>query len=203
MNDTAPAAAPRPRPGLRHAAGVIAILLVAALLRFWGLGDKALWLDEVMSLRLATQPTVADLLSSVRAYDAHPPLYALVHFAWMRPAPLRWQRGGIEWRNAPGRVDGYTRVPSAIFGVAAVAAMMLLGGALYGPRLGLAAGGLLALSAYHVYFSQEARPYALLVLLTLGLTYVFVRLLQQPGPRRGSWWPPMWCWRRPVSIPTC
>ena len=155
----------------------VGILLLAAGLRLWGLGDKALWLDEVMSLRLATQPTLADTLREVESYDAHPPLYAVLHFFWMRPAPLRWRADGVDWNRPAVRVDGYARVPSAVFGIGAVVMMVLLARRLYGRAAGFLAGGLMAVSAFHVYFSQEARPYALVVFLTLALTWIFVRIL--------------------------
>jgi len=156
----------------------VGILLLAAGLRLWGLGDKALWLDEVMSLRLAAQPTVADMLREVESYDAHPPLYTVIHFFWMRPGPMRWRADGIDRGQADMRVEGYARVPSAVFGIGAVVIMVLLARRLYGNAAGFLAGGLMAVSAFHVYFSQEARPYALVVLLTLALTWVFVRILE-------------------------
>jgi len=165
----------------------VGVLLIATALRLWGLGAKALWLDEVMSLRLATQPTLGRMLAEVRSYDAHPPLYAICQFLWMRLAPVRWDTQEIRWGADPNlRVDGFARLPSVAFGVAAVAMMILVGTRLFGRVLGLVAGGLLAMSAYAVYFSQEGRPYALVLFLSLALTYVLLRLLDA-GERSSPW----------------
>jgi 4-amino-4-deoxy-L-arabinose transferase-like glycosyltransferase len=87
------------------------------------------------------------------AGDVHPPLYALLLRAWASFA---------------GTSEAAVRSLSAVFGVAAVAVMAPLGASLWrDARAGLLGALLLAASPYHVYYSQEARSYALFVLLTL------------------------------------
>jgi len=156
------------RPGGLPAAGIIAL---AAVLRFVALGQKSLWLDEIMSVRLAQMPSVADTVRAVAAYDVHPPLYPILHHLWMRLG------GG----------DAFARIPSAVFGVAAVGLVYLLARRLLGERPALAAAALLAVSPYHIYYSQEARHYALVVLLTLGLNAAFLPLLEGPRAPARAW----------------
>ena len=177
--------APTPSPGggtgPSPVAGLLAVLAIAAALRFIGLGSKSLWLDEIMSVRLARMPTLRDTVREVAAYDVHPPLYPIVHHAWMR-------RGGAASGAGARPGEGFARVPSAAFGVAAVGVVYLLARRLQGHRAGLAAAGLLAVSSYHIYCSQEARNYSLVVLLTLLLSWLLVVLVQSREKT------PVWAW---------
>jgi len=190
MTDTAKPDADARTATRRMPLAWVLVLSLAAGFRFWGLGSKALWLDEVMSLRLATQPTLASMLREAASYDNHPPFYALLHFLWLRPVEMRWGPDRVQWGNNPGlRLDGYARVPSVLFGLGTVALTLLVARQLFNQRLALLAGALAAISAFQVYFSQEARPYALVTLLALGLTCVFLRMLATPEhvPAR------LWC----------
>ena len=122
------------RSRLRRHVFLLLILLVAAGLRFAAIGRKSLWLDEVMSVRLAKMDSIGAVVKEVASYDVHPPLYPVLHHFWMKL----------------GEGDGFSRVPSAIFGVGAVFVMYLLGDRLLGRRAGLVAAGLLAVSSFHV-----------------------------------------------------
>ena len=48
-------------------------------------------------------------------------------------------------------------------------------------RVGLIASALLCLNVFHLYYSQEARPYELLMLFTIVAFYNFIRLLKSPS----------------------
>src|SRR5213078_3841336 len=82
-----------------------------------------------------------------------------------------------------GDAEGMLRLPSAIFGTAAVGMLFLLSRRLFGATAGLVAAGLLALSPFHIAYSQEARAYALFVLLSIASCDLFVRLLERKSPR--------------------
>jgi 4-amino-4-deoxy-L-arabinose transferase-like glycosyltransferase len=86
------------------------------------------------------------------------------------------------WVDGLGDSEIAARLPSALFGIAAVAAAIALGRALSGAREGIVAGAMMALSGFQVYYSQEARPYALLVLASLLSCLAFVRM-----KRAGGW----------------
>ena len=170
-NDATRAGPPAPALSRRRALILLLVLLaLAAALRFYRIGDKSLWLDEVMSVRIATQPTVADAVRLVAAYDVHPPLFPIIHFFWMRL----------------GMSDGMARVPSAVFGVLAAFFACLLASRLYGRTAGLFAALLMALSAYNVFYSQEARNYSMIVLLTLVLSWLLIVIVQ--SAERVPWW---------------
>ncbi len=146
-----------------------AILLLGGGLRLWRIGEKSLWLDEVMSVRLATMDSLAATVKEVARYDVHPPLYPVLHSLWMRM----------------GSSDGFARVPSAFFGTIAILLVYLLARELYGEPVGLVAALFTALSAYHIYFSQEARQYCLASTLGLLATFLLVKIIQsekKPSP---------------------
>jgi hypothetical protein len=108
------------------------------------------WIDEAFTVNTA-RLSVTALLAAART-DVHPPLYALLmHF----------------WVAAFGASEFSIRLPSAIFGSLAVLWIVRLGRRWLGRDAGLAAGLLAALSVFAIHYSQEARNYALMALLTL------------------------------------
>jgi hypothetical protein len=80
-----------------------------------------------------------------------------------------------------GKTEGFIRGLSALMSVATVPALYALGKRLFGPATGLLAAWLLALSAFHIRYAQEARGYALVVLTATIATWLFVRNLQEPS----------------------
>lgn len=134
----------------REAACLAGIVGLGAALRFYGLGRESIWIDEALSVRLASVPL--GQLVAATGLDGHPPLYFLLLHAWMALF------GGSE---------AAVRSLSATLGVLALPVVHLLGRRLFGVAGGLVAALLLAVNSYHVYYSQEARNYSLLVLTTL------------------------------------
>jgi 4-amino-4-deoxy-L-arabinose transferase-like glycosyltransferase len=152
--------------GFLIAAG--AILLVAAGLRFHRLTWQGPWADELWTLLIADpERGVAGFWQRV-VDDAHPPLYYLL------------MRG---WSALFGQSDFAARLPSAICGILTVAA-----GGLPGlPRAGrLTLMALLALSPGAIEYAQEARAYALLLLLSMLVTAICVAIVSEPDADRAS-----------------
>lgn len=148
--------------GRTSRAGVAALTAVigAALLRFYRLGSESLWLDEAFTWSYVTQIyQFWELLFVLPTEDVHPPLYYVVVDLWVALA---------------GTSEAALRLPSVVFGIAAVGLIYLLGARLFDRWTGAAAAALLSVSSFHVYFSQEARMYSLLAALTLASFYFFV-----------------------------
>ena len=133
------------RPGLW--ATLCIIVGVGAWLRFHHLAANSLWLDEAVSW-YQSKDGLADLITRV-ARDNYPPLHNLFLHASIELF------GDAEWS---------LRLPSAIFGTANVLVIYWLGSMTVGRIGGLLAAGFLALSGFHIWYSQEARMYALLSL---------------------------------------
>ncbi|PVB61603.1 glycosyltransferase family 39 protein [Labrenzia sp. 011] len=145
------------------------ILIVAAALRIFGLDRTSLWYDEAVSWSQSSG-TFRELLSSVAA-DNYPPLHNV-----------------ILWLTMPVLGDSETalRLPSALLGVLAVWLIYLTGRALAGEGqgagcVGLLAAALLALSPFHVWYSTEARMYALLAACGLAFLLSLLKVLHRPS----------------------
>jgi uncharacterized membrane protein len=146
----------------------LVILLLAAGLRLWGLGEKSLWMDEIFTVQKASMP-LDGMMHEIVDHDAHPPLFQLVEWVWLRF----------------GRGDAFARLPSAIFGVVAVWLIMAVGRRLFSRNAGLAAGFLAALSWFQVYHSQDARLYAMVTALVLAQFLLLLKILSRRG--RAGW----------------
>lgn len=125
-----------------------AILVLAILFRVVALTAQGLWTDEALTIVLSNW-SVSDML--LQPTDPTPALYYILH-KLLIPA------------NAPVEV---VRSISVAAGVSAVALIYLLGRLAFRPAGGLLAAALLAVWTAHVDYSQEARAYSLLFLLTL------------------------------------
>lgn len=150
-------------------AALAAVILLGTAVRFSQLGRESLWTDEVLSVELARRPWPA-LIPATRE-DGHPPLYA---------ASLR------VWIQAFGEGEASVRSLSALLGVLTLPAFFALGARLLPVRGALLATLLLACSPYHVYYSQEARNYALLVLLTVASYAALLTWDERPRPGRAA-----------------
>ncbi len=162
-------AAPWPLARVRwrvwDAAGLLLIAALAGVLRFWGIGAESLWLDEATSLVVADNPPAA--VVALTAEDIHPPLYYLLLHLWL----------------VFGRSEAALRSLSAVVGVLTVAALYGLGRELLGERPAVLGALLLATAPLHIWYSQEARMYALVTLWAVLASWLMVRALA-----RGGWW---------------
>jgi 4-amino-4-deoxy-L-arabinose transferase-like glycosyltransferase len=145
------------------------LILVALGLRLVQLTFQPLWWDEGWSLYFASA-NIGTLLERT-AVDIHPPLYYLLLHLWI----------GLFGSSVVA-----VRLLSVLIGVATVPLIYLAGRWLMGEWGGLVAAFLLAISPFHIYYSQEVRMYGLVTLLGLGATYFALRWSAGPGGRR--WW---------------
>ena len=155
--------------GSRVARGALpAILAVAVALRVWRLQAQSLTMDEVTELAIAKQSLGAIVVTA----DGFPPLYHLL---------LHW------WLQLFG-TDGSARWLSVVFGLLTVLVMWRLGRQLGGPLVGWASALLLAVSPLHVWYSQEARAYALYLLWAALAIWLFFRARATDAPRDWAWY---------------
>ncbi len=140
------------------------LLLVAAGLRLYALGQNSLWVDEHASLLTARFP-LADIPAAALSHDAfEPPVYF-----WLLHLVVRLF----------GDTEVALRLPSALAGAVTVPlAAFLFRGLGASSRVAVVGAALLALNPLHLWYSQEARPYALLVCLGVGALVCFLRALE-------------------------
>jgi mannosyltransferase len=144
------------------------IIFVAFGLRLYRLDAQSLWFDEGFALNLASQ-------SLPQIIEKNPvgwlPLHSVALHFWLKIA---------------GQNPFTARFFSLFFGVLAVGLLCLLGTTLAKPRVGVLASLLGSISPFLIYYSQEARTYALWLCLSLLSAYLLLRILRHP-PRTKEW----------------
>ncbi len=148
--------------------GRIAVLitLVGALLRFYRYTALSLWFDEGGTIWFARLPW-ANVLGMGPTYDTHPPGYNVL----IKLISL----------VIPELIAG--RLLSVVAGTLTIPVLYALARRLLPAPAALVASGLLALSPVHLWYSQEARQYALMTLL-VALSYLALVLFHQTLARR-------------------
>lgn len=146
------------------------LILTALLLRTWSLGRESVDGDELLSRRIALSPQT---LHMVEAWLVHPPLY---FFALKATLP-------IVGSNVIG-----IRSLSLVCGIASI--VVLLAWGVFVPDLRRAtcsAAILLTLNTGHIFYSQEARPYAMYCFL-VSLLILWALALDRYA-QNGWFWP--------------
>ncbi|PHM06674.1 glycosyltransferase family 39 protein, partial [Nostoc sp. 'Peltigera malacea cyanobiont' DB3992] len=134
---------------------VFIIIIISIFLRFSLLQNQSLWFDEGWSLALSDGTTFQENLFHIvnrEAGDKYQPLYYLVLFYW---------------RSAFGDSEFAIRSLSALLGVGSVIAIFFTSLRVYGKQHALWSSMILAVSSFSIFYSQDARPYALLIFYSL------------------------------------
>jgi len=122
---------------------LILLLLAAFTLRLYRLDHQEIWGDEAHSAYVASLPLSSTV--SPRT-ETNPPLYHLLLYFWVKTT---------------GSSVFALRFLSLVLGVLTVPLVYRLARLAFGRPAGLLAALLCAISPFHVYYSQEARMYAL------------------------------------------
>ena len=125
--------------------GCLVVLLIGFGARVYRLDHQSFWNDEGNSASLSSRSV--QLIIEGTASDVHPPLYYLALRAW--------------WPLA-GQTDFSLRYLSVAAGLVQVAACIAIGRLWLSRFAGITFGLIIALSPPLIYYSQEARMYALL-----------------------------------------
>lgn len=141
----------------------------AFVLRATTLARKSLWLDELVTLQIADRG-VWDIIAL--RWDPHPPLYYLFMHYWLRL----------------GQSEVLLRLPSAVFGALSVGLLYAFVRQWGSRWTALAAAVLLAIAPMHVWYSQEARMYAMVCLWGMASALAFSRAMRSGnGLTWGAW----------------
>ncbi|HEY64692.1 MAG TPA: tetratricopeptide repeat protein [Caldilineae bacterium] len=154
------------------AALLLLITALAAGLRFYHLGTKGLWVDEIFT---ATFASAENDWGTVARRALSTPI----------PSPPLWFWITHLFIKAFGGGNAVVRLPSAIAGILGVLAIYKVGETLFDRTTGIFSAFLLAISPMHLHFSQEARFYAAIVLFSLLSLYFLYQGLNSEGKR---WW---------------
>jgi mannosyltransferase len=159
----------RARVGLT---GAVAVTLLALAVRLVTATTQSFWLDEAYTEHLI-HLGLGTMLSEIPRTESTPPLYYLV--AW-------------GWTHVFGSGELALRSVSALAGAGTVTCAYLLADRLAGPRAGLIAGGLLSFSPLMVWYSQEARAYALAAFLATASLLCLIRYRDSSRPAWAAAW---------------
>lgn len=162
-----------PKKGFRRLEGwlpAVFLFLLALLLRLYKLGAQSLWSDEAFAFVTASKGVIGSVLSSLKEAATPPVHYVLLS--------LLLHLGKSEW---------WLRLPSALAGALSVPVLFLMLKRFSSSlEAALAGAFLLAVHPFHIWYSQEARPYALLCLLSLLSMWAFLEAAREGG--RGARW---------------
>lgn len=134
-------------------------MLAAAGIRLLSL-DQSLWLDEAISASV-TKYSYVEILTKFAPTDFHPPVYY-----WI----LRI------WTTFFGRSEVAVRFPSIIFSLVAGYAVYQIGKLLKNETIGTWAAVFFLFNPLIIYYSQEARMYALATMSVALNLWLFLRL---------------------------
>jgi mannosyltransferase len=153
---------------------VLAFLTALGLaMRFASLGVQSYHHDEVITVARVIPGSFTDMLKQVKGSESNPPLFYVL--AW-------------GWAKAFGTGEVGMRSLSALFGAATVPLAYCIGAELSSRRAGLVTAALVAVSPMLIWYSQEARSYALLVFFCAASLLFFARALRTRSGRDLALW---------------
>jgi mannosyltransferase len=150
-----------------------ALTALGLAVRFASLGLQSYHHDEVITALRVIPGSFGDMLHSVKVSESNPPLYYVL--AW-------------GWAKAFGTGEFGLRSLSALFGAATVPVGYLIGRQLATRRAGLTLAALIAVNPMLIWYSQEARSYALLVFFCAVSMFFFARALNTGRGRDLAFW---------------
>lgn len=142
---------------------ILLVLVLGLILRLISL-NQSLWLDEAINVLAVKNYSLTGIITQYSIGDFHPPIYSVLLWFWTRIF---------------GTSEVAVRIPSVIFGTFTIYLIYLLGKKLHSKNLGLLSALLLAVNPLHIYYSQEARMYALAALAVSLNMLLFINLIRE------------------------
>ncbi len=161
-----------PVVGLGRAAGpVVGLCVAGGAIRFATLGQQSFWLDEAVTGRLMRLGFGA-MVRAIPQSESTPPAYYVL--AWV-------------WTRVFGVSEVGLRSLSAVLGVLTIGLLYAAGARLLDRRAGIVAAALGSFAPLMIWYSQEARSYALVVAVSAAGLWAFAVALEPGAGRRSLW----------------
>jgi uncharacterized membrane protein len=141
---------------------VALVTLVGGALRIYFL-NSALWYDEIVTLVESARAPFTRIITHYPNNNDHPLYSVLAHLSIAAFGEHAWS----------------LRLPAAVFGIAALPMLYVFGRRVAGSFEAIAATALLAVSYHHVWFSQNARGYTILLFCALLATHLLLIALRE------------------------
>jgi hypothetical protein len=147
------------------------LILLGLGLRLYSLDKYPLWLDEVTAA--STGRNIPCLLSLGKASHQSPGLEKNDYL-------YSYNRFFIYyWKKISGDSEFALRLSSVLFALLGLYMLFRLGNLLYGPGIARISLFLLAISPFHIYYSQELRSYAAVSFLSLLAFYISLKIIKK------------------------
>lgn len=153
---------------------LLSIILLAAALRFYKLGAWSFWIDEIYTIDHA----VAHFSTLQRLLENIPP-----HRNWFPLSVIL----SAQLFNAAGINEFNARLVAAIFGLVTIPLIYFPIKAIFNTRIALITALLLAVSTWHLEWSQNARGYTALLLFAWLAVFAFYFGLEKDRPSYFVW----------------
>ena len=132
------------------------------------IGHKQLWVDEGVAVGLSHE-SLGRFLYVITHYEVNQSPFYVVFRAW----------------HVLGNDPAIMRALSAVFSVATIPLVYVVGRRLYDARTGAIAAVVLAFNGLVLQWSQQVRGYTMAMFLVTLATYLFVRTVDEPSTARG------------------
>ena len=152
---------------------LLIVIGLAIWLRFFMLSNQSFWVDEGLTLKRIDRDTFQEVILNFlqqNSVDKYQPIYFLLLF---------W------WRSVFGDTEFAIRSLSALLGSGFVIVIYLTALKLYGKNHAFWSLIIVSFSSFSVYYSQEARPYALLMFLASLQLYLFFQVINSKKINKG------------------
>ena len=138
------------------------IMLVAAVLRLWKLGDVPFMHDEFSALLRTRFDNFHDFIQQGVMPDSHP--IGVQLFLW-------------GWVKLFGWSEFWVKLPFALMGIASIYLIYLIGQQWFNRKVGLFSAAFFAVSQFTVFYSQLARPYSAGLFFVLLMAYYWHKIV--------------------------
>ena len=138
------------------------VILVAALLRLWKLGQVPFMHDEFSALLRTRFDNFHDFIQQGIMPDSHP--IGVEAFLWF-------------WVRVFGWSEFWVKLPFALMGIGSVYLVYLIGKQWFNRKVGLFSAAFFAVSQFTVFYSQLARPYSAGFFFVLLMAWFWYRVV--------------------------
>lgn len=140
----------------------VPILTIGAFLRLFHLGTKGLWGDEIWTAEWS-RPDILHIFTHLSRPPDMPLMYAIVHISLLL-----------------GQSEFWVRLPLALFGILSIYFIYLVSQMMTRENtVALISSYMLAISPFHIWYSQEARYYSIWIALTLAASFYLLVALDE------------------------
>ena len=161
------------RPDILPRVPILLLTALGALLRFYAIGRQGFWYDESYTALLVGRGP-GEMLRLIPHLESTPPLYYCVAWVWARI--FGFGPAGLKSLSA---LCGTLAIP-----VAYAAARKLLPS----QRAAVIVAALTACNPFLIWYSQEARAYSMLVLMSALTLLAFAYARERPRPMAVALW---------------